>query len=685
MKLKLENAVRHSNLGSRSRTTKKMNSATTPEYESTEMNGIIIKNFINHLSTTKSNIESTIPNPNQFYTTPSPDGADIEPLVIMNSNAFFPVNEMNVNNYDSNGGVKYGEQDDGSSPPIIVSSSTNNNNIPHQHQYFILNQNQVVTQHPPNLSTYPQTSRIPVTSTAIPKPIPKISHNPTQTSVNHQKVRVPSRKGSQPTSRPLKTVIRRRPAVQSQHNKQQSVKVTTTMTSQHNTNQTIKVPMTNQPLANVPNGMNVQQNMPLNSSPLIPSSMQSILQNPQYEPIQSPVVLAPSKENSLNIYNAVSSQQMGDPMQHFNPAMTQYPTNQALNEQSLITGQPIGQFNKTLHQPQIPLPIMQDSPVNRPNNSLKQLQLQFLLDCNLLDPQTKTKIPLGTNPVGDDFFFTPMPYIQNQNAPVAPSVNIKQLPFNPFNPLNFLPSFPSLFPTTPPPITAVVLTDQTTQQPIYVSVQTTQNPNRRRHKKKVKNVYVDLPIVSEVGNMLDRVYNFMEESLVTKVVKKTETQPPRRAQASQTSQTPVPQIVVVPSNQLVPLSAIDGSSEEDYLQRYTTPYYRTTRSRRHRPKKRRRPISSTYYTNRLPSNNWQPISFHRQKRTTLVPNYVRNGSGKKNILTTKIHVTSEYNGPHPTETIDYQEDRRKVNATKVDKSSESSEEEKVKFFLLWKR
>lgn len=679
MKLKLENAVRQGHLGSRSRSTKKMNSATTPEYEPTEMNGIIIKNFINHLSTTKSNIESNIPNPNQFYTTPSSEGEDIEPLVIMNSNTFFP-----VNNYDSNGGIKNEEHND-EGPPIIISGSTNVNSFPAQYQNSIKNPVMVSTEPPPNFSKYTQTSPLPAMSTVIPK----IPHNPTQISVNHQhKIRVPSRKGSQPTSRPLKPPVRRRPTAQSPHNKLQSLKVSTTIIPKLNLSQSVKVPMPNQSqnlqqLDKVPNVMYQQQNNPSNSAPLGPSSLQLTSQNLPYEsiksPHQSPVILDPTRENSVNIFNSISPQQIAGPthsiasnsINAFNPAMSQYPTNQAMNQPQLLnsipsiqtlTGQQLGPFNQTSHQSVLPLPMTHD----RPNNSLKQLQLQFLLDCSLLDPQTKTRIPLGTNPVGDDFFFTPMPYT-NQNPSFAP-INIKQIPFNPFNPQSYLPSFPSLFPTTPPPLTAVVLTDtttQTTQQPIYVSIKPTQNSHRRKHKKKVKNVYVDLPIVSEVGNMLDRVYNFMEESLVTKVVKKTETQPARRVQAA--AQTQVPQVVqVIPSNQIVPLSAIGGSSEEDYLQRYTTPYYRTTRSRRHRPKKRR-PIASTYYTNRLPSNMWQPISFHRQKRTTLaIPNYKKKEDQNKNYLTTKIHVTSEYSGPHPTETLDY-EDKQKV--------PESSEED----------
>lgn len=663
MKLKLEQAVRQGHLGSRTRSTKKMHLATTtPDYEPTELNGIIIKNFINHLSTTKSNIESTIPNPNQFYTTPSYEGSDIEPLVLMNSNAFFPVNEMNVNNYDSNGGIKNAEVDDGR-PPIIVSSATHINNSPVPYQDSINNPNIIATHQRPSFPQYMQPSPRPVTTTAIPK----ISNNPAQLSGNHPKIRTPNRKGPQSTSKPIRAPTRRRPTSHSKPMKQQSHKVPTTMNSP-NLNHPVKVHTANQ--SHAPAGMNIQQNVPSNSPSLIPNSMQVVSQNsPIQSQHQSPVILAPTKENSLNIYNTISSQQQSEPLQSINavnPAASQY-SHQAMNPQSsqlfnsmtplqTLAGQQLGHFNQTLYQPVLPLPVAQDSAVNRPNNALKQLQLQFLLDCALLDPLTKTKIPLGTNPVGDDFFFTPMPYI-NQNPPLAP-VNIKQLPFNPFNPQSYLPSFPSLFPTTPPPITTVVLTDQTTQttqQPIYVSI-----PPTRRHKKKVKNVYVDLPLVSEVGNMLDKVYNFMEESLVTKVVKKTETQPARRVHSTQTPQTQIVQ--VVPSNQIVPLSAID--SEEDYLQRYTTPYYRTTRSRRPRPK-RRRPIASTYYTNRLPSNHWQPISFHRQKRTTLVPNNRKKDAGNKNYLTTKIHVTSEYNGPHPTDSIDYQ-DRQKV--------TESSEE-----------
>lgn len=669
MKLKLENAVRQGQLGSRSRTTKKMNTATTPEYEPTALNGIIIKNFINHLSTTKSNIESTIPNPNQFYTTPSSEGDDIEPLVIMNSNTFFPANEVNVNNYHSNGGINNAEQDD-ESAPIIVNSSADFNNYPVQNQNAIRNPN---TQHPPNYTKYPQATPLPITSTAMP-----ILHNPTQIPPNRQKVRISNKKGSQPTSKPLKTPTRRRPIAQSQPSKQQSVKIPATTTSHH---QSIKVPTTNQSQMQPVNTGN-------NSANLNPSSIPVVSQHSPYESIQSqlqsPVILPPTKENSLNIYNALSSQPVSEQLQpiaassinSFNTAASQYPINQAMGQQTsqlfnslspqqTLTGQNIAQLNQTMQQA---LQLAQNSPMNRPNNSLKQLQLQFLLDCALLDPLTKTKIPLGTNPVGDDFFFTPMPYI-NQYPQPAP-VNLKQIPFNPFNPQSFLPSFPSLFPTTPPPITTVVLTDsttQTTQAPVYVSIPT------RRPKKKVKNVYVDLPIVSEVGNMLDKMYNFMEESLVTKVVKKTETQPSRRGPSSQTAQTPAPQIVqVVPSNQIVPLSAIDGS-DDDYYERYTTPYYRTTRSRRQRPKRRRRPIASTYYTNRLPSNHWQPISFHRQKRTTLVPNYGNKVNSNKNYLTTKIHVTSEYSGPpdppHPTERIDYQDGK------KVTKSPEDDEDE----------
>ncbi|XP_037028544.1 uncharacterized protein LOC119068842 [Bradysia coprophila] len=705
MKLKLENAVRQGHLGSRSRTTKKMNTATTPDYEAPELNGIIIKNFINHLSTTKANIESTIPNPNQFYTTPSSVGGDTEPLMIMNSNAFFPASEMNLNNM--NDGMKHEQQDD-ESPPIIVAGPTNTNQIPAQYHNAI-NSSPTVAQAPPlkyhQVTPQPVRSTVPlqpVRSTVSPQsvrntvPPPKISQIPAQTSTN-QKVRVPGRKP-----------IRRRPQSQ-----QQVVKVPTTSTSlnhtiqtaQHNKQQFVKVPTTKpsqivQSLGNAPNKVDIQQNKPANSSPSNPTSTHVV---PQYfqnqSQHQSPVILTPTKENSLNIYNGVASQQLAEPVllssptssvNSYNSEVGQYPINPVANQQTAqlmnslsplqtLTGQQVGYNNQTFYQQSV-LPMSQDSIINRPNNALKQLQLQFLLDCNLLDPLTKTKIPLGTNPVGDDFFFTPMPYT-NQNPQFAP-VNVKQIPFNPFNPQTYLPSFPNLFTTTPPPITAVILTDsttQTTQQPVYVSVQPTQNSHRRKNKKKVKNVYVDLPIVSEVGNMLDKVYNFMEESLVTKVVKKTETQPARRGQATNTQQTShnqnhnqnqVPQIVqVIPSNQIVAVSAIDGSSDEDYPHhRYTTPYYRTTRSRRQRPKRRRRP--SPYYSNRLPINNWQPISFHRQKRTTLVPNDIVNKDNRnKNYLTTKIHVTSEYVGPQPTESIDYPVKK------KVTKSSEEDDDD----------
>lgn len=619
MKSKLENAVRQGHLGSRSRSTKKMNTATTPDHRPPELNGNIIQNFIHHLSTTKANIESTIPNPNQFYTTPSAYDGTIEPLMIMGSNTFFPSSEMNLNSGDMKNG-QHTEQ----GLPIVMAVHTNQ--VPGQ-----------------NVTT----STAAVNQPPSQQPVPlEISQTPMQTSSN-QNVRVPSRKP-----------IRRRP--QSQHIKHQSTSAFHSSTT--NPSQTV------QPQGTVP-------------------------QYSQYQSLQ-PQHQSPTDENSLNIYHGIASQQQAEPLllpsstssfNSHNPEMGDYPINSAANQQKLqlmnaisplqtLTGQQIGHNNQTL---QPTLPMSQDAVVNRPNNSLKQLQLQFLLDCSLLDPNTKTRIPLGTNPVGDDFFFTPMPYT-NQNPQYAP-VNVKQVHFHPFHPQTYLPSFPSLFSTTPAPITTVVLTDttttQATQQPIYVSVQPAQpaqHSHKRKNKKKVKNVYVDLPIVSEVGNMLDKVYNFMEESLVTKVVKKTENQPARRVQSTHTHHTShhpshTQVVQVIPGIQIVNDA---GSSEEDYSQRYTTPYYRTTRSRKHRPKKRR-PVAGTYLINRLPTNDWQPITFHRQKRTTLVPgNTVKTDNRNKNFLTTKIHVTSEYIGPaNPTESIE------DVNKKKVTKAGENDDDD----------
>lgn len=712
MKLRLENAVRLGQLGSRSRSTKKINTATTPEYDTPDLNGVIIKNFIHHLSTTKSDIESTIPNPNQFYTTPPPDNGDVglEPLVLMNSNPFFPVNQMSV-------------QPDDDGLPMIVQGSINDNNLPIKYQHTMIDpsplpqhsvppttpankvaisskispnqmsvqqdhdgmplidqgsingnnltvQNQHTLIHPSRL---PQHSVPPANPTKKVAILSKISSKPTKVSAKPARLplifnEIPVRPGTQPSL--IKHPTRRRPI--SQQKKPQTVK--RPIISQQHSNQSATI--TNPQFPKISstyqssNSTNILKTQP--SFNPVPSANQ----NSQYQASQSQnqVILPPTKENSVNVYSGTSSQNVQglqtatnfiNPLNY--PTVGQYPTiNQVLNQptsQFANSVSPLqmltaGQYNQSLPQqpvePVHPIPMIHDSVVSRPNNSLKQLQLQFLLDCALLDPLTKTKIPLGTNPVGDDFFFTPMPYT-NQN-PSLTAVNLKQASFNPFNPASYLPSFPSLFPTTPAPITAVVLTDSTTQTtPIYVSIP----PSRHHKKKKVKNVYVDLPIVSEVGNMLDKMYNFMEESLVTKVVKKTENNnPPRRSHSNHTQ---VPQVVqVIPSNQIIPLSAIDGGSDEDYYQRYTTPFYRTTRSRRQRPK-RRRPIASTYYTNRLPTNSWHPAIFHRQKRTTLVPGSIKNDRNK-NFLTTKIHVTSEYVGPNPTDSSDYL-DRRKVTVS----------------------
>ncbi|KAJ6637552.1 hypothetical protein Bhyg_10283, partial [Pseudolycoriella hygida] len=312
MKTKLESALGQGILGSRSRTTKKMNVATTPVYEETALNGIIVQNFINHLSTTKSDIESTIPNPNQFFTTPTYEGDNMEPLLISNSNSFFPVNQGNI--YYSNNDIK-NTHGGVHLPPIVISRPANSNSSPDKQTMA----------HSPIFSTNAPSSSLP--ATIHPHITPR---TPTQ----QPKINDPIKRVPHPTSNPLSAPTRRPPPVQFQKKKQQSVKVPTTTTFQNGLSPSIKVPVTNeqtsqsqasQPLVNVAGGMKIQAS----------SYPQVAGQN------TVPLILAPTKENSMNIYNALSPQQLQlnplhpiltNSLNTFNAAIPQYPPNQGMSQ-----------------------------------------------------------------------------------------------------------------------------------------------------------------------------------------------------------------------------------------------------------------------------------------------------------------------------------------------------------------
>lgn len=210
----------------------------------------------------------------------------------------------------------------------------------------------------------------------------------------------------------------------------------------------------------------------------------------------------------------------------------------------------------------------------RNNDLLKQLKMQFVLDCALLDQKSQTRVPV---------------------------------------------SIVDLLRTTKKPPAAIAMPQK--YQPYKSSKPTV----------KVKKVDSYPPAISDIGDYFESIYNYLEEAFTTKIIEMPKTSKPMKATANNVNYTPLP--------------------------------YQTTRKLNKNNKRR-----GTRPKNRMPPKHFAQRhkpnakrTVYRPKRTTFPPNsrstkgsnrIVGTGQNKKNYMTTQIHVTSEYNGPAPTSSIE---------------------------------
>lgn len=279
-----------------------------------------------------------------------------------------------------------------------------------------------------------------------------------------------------------------------------------------------------------------------------------------------------------------------------------------MKQPNQLTTERISTIESTLLDPNAWQPT-ELSPIDstRHKDLLKQLKMQFILDCALLDQQqNQNQIPSeinallktshhsgvhGTLPAHHSGVHLPT----NQHHS-SPSQNIHAQ-------------------TVRPPVT--ISHHSTTVE--YVPIKQT------RKKPKIKNVYEDPPAIKEIGEVLESIYGYLEEVFTTKVIEKTK--PPDKQKVL---------------------------TEVYHVNHYTPAGpYRTTRKMKHR--RGGKPVLNRYAT-RKPGKR---RVIYRTKRTTLMPGsrstkpiskYATNN--KNNYLSTKIHVTSEYNEPNPTSSLD---------------------------------
>lgn len=274
------------------------------------------------------------------------------------------------------------------------------------------------------------------------------------------------------------------------------------------------------------------------------------------------------------------------------------------------------------------------SPTRDPNSS-KQLQLQFVLDCKMIDPKTKQEITAERAPNADT------------TSTLKPAANHHKENFH----------------TTLVPRTTKQLLKTTTpwyQNPIIIqSIMQTQAPPATTEKLKVKKVFVDPPGISEIGNAFEGFYDFFEDTFTEAKKEENKRKPVKKSTRDKIT--------------------IRTSSSFPIIRRpvptYQMPYYVPTRKIVQMVN--RQPI--TYSKLKNPVNN-------RYKRTTLYPNrkivpaqyvsvidpqYADDPNNPNNFLTTKIHVTSQYGGAKPT---------APMKGYKNNKNSDDSSEENEYYY-----
>lgn len=224
----------------------------------------------------------------------------------------------------------------------------------------------------------------------------------------------------------------------------------------------------------------------------------------------------------------------------------------------------------------------------RNNDLLKQLKMQFVLDCALLNEKSQTRVP----------------------------VNVVDLL-------------------------------KATKKPAIAMPQKSQ-AKKSKPTVKVKNVDAYPPAISNIGDYFESIYNYLEEAFTTKIIEKHKTSKPKQATVNPVYYTPLPYQT---TRKLINNNKRRGTRPKNRMPQRTKPF-----SQRHKPNSKR--------------------TVYRPKRTTFPPNsrstkgsnrIVGSGHNKKNYMTTQIHVTSEYNGPPPTSSI---EDNDLVRQENLDSSEE---------------
>lgn len=281
----------------------------------------------------------------------------------------------------------------------------------------------------------------------------------------------------------------------------------------------------------------------------------------------------PSGDYEDSIFNS----QQSTPWNNFEneqPLLLQFYNEEPIVDSTTVAPSTV---ESTLSNPKVRQPT--DSPPiivsYRNNDLLKQLKMQFVLDCALLDKKSQTRVP----------------------------VSIAELL-------------------------------KTTKAPPAAMPQKSQPKKSSKPIVKVKKVDEYPPAISDIGDYFERIYNYLEEAFTTKIIEKHKTSKPKQVTVNPVRYTPLP--------------------------------YQTTRKLINNNNKRR----GTRPKNRMPqrtkpsSQQHKPNSkrtVYRPKRTTFPPNsrstkgsnrIVGTGQHKKNYMTTQIHVTSEYNGPAPTSSIE---------------------------------
>ena len=271
-------------------------------------------------------------------------------------------------------------------------------------------------------------------------------------------------------------------------------------------------------------------------------------------------------------------------------------------------------------------PVLQPTVSSSFNNSnitsyrhpdlLKQMKLQFVLDCALVDRNTQTRIPLDSSIPENIQNLLPNSKAQTSTTSTTTTTTVK--PLRPLAP---------------------------------TSVQTTvyRIPPRRDPVK-----YIDPPVLDEISDVFEDVYSYFEEALTTKVVSK----PQKIKKIAEVYNF----VHVTPAQQL----QLNTQSDPNHNHKQQ---HRTTRKVMH----------SRIKTNPLPQR--RPLV--RFKRTTIHPTNKYGTSAqsqnKKNYMTTNIHVTSEYNGPNPTSSLEANAYAKKRRPTINSASNDDDDDDYVDY------